>query len=197
MESKKLKYATLLLVAILILNVPTFSDQATGIMSLQFQREVTDKDSAETLKGTVYYQPLHKAFIEILEPISQLMVIDGKVMTIYYPVEKKAFRFHGQGPIPMPFIQNILSVMQDDYGLTEMGYSLTKHKTKADTLYTYWDPPKKLKKKLGQFVLGTSKNRLVYAEHKACGTEREIHSAGGSVRNIQRCNCHQRACCLQ
>jgi hypothetical protein len=56
------------------------------------------------------------------------------------------------------------AIHSDDYGLTEMGYTLAKHEAKGDTLYTYWDPPPSLKKRLGEFILGTTNGLLAYAE---------------------------------
>jgi len=153
-----------LLIFLLALNSLASGSQAPNTLSLKFEREVIQSDSTEIVKGLAYYQSPKKVFIEVQEPISQIMTIDGDVMTIYYPVEKKAFRIKAKGPIPMPFIQTILSVMKDDYGLTEMGYTFANHEKKGDTLYTYWNPPKKLKKHLGKFVLGTADGLLVSAE---------------------------------
>jgi len=153
-----------LLIFLLALNSLAFGSQAPNTLSLKFEREAIQDNYTETVKGIAYYQSPKKVFIEVQEPISQIMSIDGDVMIIYYPVEKKAFRIKSKGPIPMPFIQTILSVMKDDYGLTEMGYTFAEHERKGDTLYTYWKPPKKLKKRLGKFVLGTASGLLVSAE---------------------------------
>ncbi len=153
------------LMLLLILNSVAYSSQKVDTISLQFERKVVQNDTTEVVKGIAYYQAPQKVFIEVQEPVSQIMLVDGEVMLVYYPVEKKAFRITAKGPIPMPFIQGILSAMKDDYGLTEMGYTLTKHEKKGDTLYTYWDPPKELKKQMGEFILGTTANgALVYAE---------------------------------
>lgn len=152
------------LILLLTLNPVALRYQTPDTIFLKFVRKVVQSDSTEVVKGIAYYQASEKVFIEVQGPISQIMIIDGGVMLIYYPVEKKAFRMKAKGPIPMPFVQAILSVMKDDYGLTEMGYTLAKHETKGDTLYTYWDPPRKLKKHLGKFILGTANSLLVYAE---------------------------------
>lgn len=152
------------LILLLVLNPVTLKYQAPDTLSLEFERKVVQSDATEVTKGTAYYQAPKRVFIEVQDPISQIMLIDGRIMLIYYPVEQKAFRIEAKGPIPMPFVQSILSVMKDDYGLTEMGYTLAKHEKKGDTLYTYWDPPRKLRKHLGEFILGTANGFLVYAE---------------------------------
>ena len=152
------------LILILAFGPVVSESQMPDTLSLNFEREFIQGDSIETTKGIAYYQAPQRLFIEVDEPLSQIMLIDGAEMTIYYPVEKKAFRIMAKGPIPLPFIQTILSVMKDDYGLTEMGYTLAKHEIKDSTLYTHWDPPRKLKKRLGKFILGTTDGLLVYAE---------------------------------
>ena len=152
------------LVMLLALNSVAFESQKLDTLSLKFERKTVQDDSTEIVKGIAYYKAPQRVFIQVQEPINQIMFIDQKVMLIYYPVEKKAFRIKTKGPIPMPFVQTILSVMKDDFGLTEMGYTLAKHERKGDTLYTYWDPPDKLKKNVGKFILGTTNGVLVYAE---------------------------------
>lgn len=154
------------LILLFALNSVAYGTEKLDTISLKFERKVVQDDSTEIVKGIAYYQAPLKVFIEVNEPVKQIMVVDGEVMLIYYPVEQKAFRIKAKGLIPMPFIQNILSIMKDDYGLTETGYTLTKHERKGDTLYTYWTPPRKLKKYLGKFILGTADGVLVYAEAK-------------------------------
>lgn len=152
------------LILLLIANPVAQESQKLETISLKFERKVVQTNVNEIVKGIAYYQTPGRVFIEVLDPVKQIMLINGDVMHIYYPIEKKAFRIKAQGPIPMPFVQSILSAMKDDYGLTELGYTLDKHEKKDKTLYTYWKPPDKLKKHLGIFVLGTIDGVLVYAE---------------------------------
>jgi outer membrane lipoprotein-sorting protein len=102
--------------------------------------------------------------VEVDTPLEQVMAITDKVMLIYYPNAKKAFRIKSKNPVPPPFIQTILGAMKEDYGLIKQGYTFIKHEKKGDTLHTYWAPPPKQKKILGTFILGTLSNKLVYAE---------------------------------
>jgi len=133
-------------------------------ISLKFERKVVQNNTTEIIKGIAYYQSPQKVSIEVQQPLKQIMIVEKNILTIYYPAENKAFHIKSKGPIPMPFIQAILSAMKDDYGLTEMGYNLTKHEKKGNALYTYWDPPKEHKKELGRFILGTENGLLNYAE---------------------------------
>jgi outer membrane lipoprotein-sorting protein len=154
----------IVLILLLALNPMALVCRAPDTLSLKFERKAVQGSSTEVAKGIAYYQSPQRVFIEVRDPIRQIMIIDGKVMLIYYPVEKRAFRIKAKHPIPMPFIQAILSAMKDDYGLTEMGYTLAKHEAKGDMLYTYWAPPSSLKKRLGEFILGMTNGLLTYAE---------------------------------
>ena len=154
----------IILMLVLVLGSAVPQGQTLDTLSLGFERKVVQGDYVEIIKGIAYYQAPHKVFIKVEDPIKQIMIVDDDVMTIYYPVEKKAFRIKARGPISMPFVQTILSVTREDYGLSEMGYTLGKHEKKGDTLYTYWNPPRKLKKHVGEFILGTSDGLLIYAE---------------------------------
>jgi len=142
------------------------SNIANDTISFNFERKIIQKGSTETVKGIVYYKAPHRVFIDVNSPIKQVMVVDESKLTIYYPSDKKAFIIKSRGLIPMPFIQSIISVMKDDYGLAEVGYSLIKHEKKDNRIYTYWNPPKEHKKHIGEFILATENDLLVYAEAK-------------------------------
>ena len=94
------------------------------------------------------------------------MVVQDKVLEIYYPVENQAFRFITKGRIPLPFVESIIQSTQAEHGLTAIGYSLDRHEIMDDVLYTHWTPPKKAKDKLGTIILGSWAGKLTSAEAK-------------------------------
>lgn len=152
-----------LLITFLMLNVSQFG-QMPDTISLGFERKLVRENSTEIVKGISYYKAPQKLYIEVQQPLKQIMTIENNVLTIYYPIEKKAFRIKSKGPIQMPIIQSILSAMKDDYGLSDIGYTMTKSEMKGKTLYTYWEPPKKYKKQMGRFILGIENGLLSYSE---------------------------------
>lgn len=136
-------------------------------LSLDFTRELTDKGKTETTAGTLHYDAKAKrVVVEVSEPLAQIMLVTGKVLEIYYPKEKQAFRFISEGRIPLPFVESIIQSTQAEYGLTALGYSLKKHDVKDEVLYTYWKPPEKARDKLGEVILGMRDDRLISAEVK-------------------------------
>lgn len=132
--------------------------------SATFEREVTEHGCQDTTRGEVYYQAPGKVFIDVATPINQVMVVTANLLTIYYPNERKAFRIKTERSIPLPFIQAVIGMMQEDYGLTQQGFRFLRHEARGDTLYTSWDPPEDRKKALGRFVLGSVVEKLVYVQ---------------------------------
>ena len=136
-------------------------------LSLDFTRELTENGKTEHITGTLHYDvKAARAVIEVIKPVKQIMVVKDKVLEIYYPKEKQAFRFISEGRIPLPFVESIILSTQAEYGLTAIGYTLDKHDVVDAVLYTYWKPPEKAKDKLGSVILGMHDDRLISAEIK-------------------------------
>ena len=136
-------------------------------LSLDFTRELTEGNKTEATAGTLHYDvKAARVVVEVTEPLKQIMVVQDKVLEIYYPVENQAFRFIAKGRIPLPFVESIIQSTQAEHGLTAIGYSLDRHEIADDVLYTYWTPPEKAKDKLGTIILGSRDGRLISAEVK-------------------------------
>lgn len=136
-------------------------------LSLDFTRELTENEKTERIVGTLHYNAKSaRVVVEVTEPLTQIMVVKEKILEIYYPIEKQAFRFVSEGRIPLPFVESIVQSTQAEHGLTAIGYSLEKHDIVDEVLYSYWRPPKKAKDKLGTVILGMQDDRLISAEVK-------------------------------
>lgn len=160
-----LQFSIAFLIALLL--APVLFAAPIKTLSLDFTRELTEKGKTETTAGTLHYDAKAKrVVVEVSEPLAQIMLVTGKVLEIYYPKEKQAFRFISEGRIPLPFVESIIQSTQAEYGLTALGYSLNKHDVKDELLYTYWKPPKKARDKLGEVILGMRDDRLISAEVK-------------------------------
>ncbi len=136
-------------------------------LSLDFTQELTEGDEKETTTGTLHYDvKAARVVVEVTEPLKQIVVVQDKVLEIYYPLENQALRFIAKGRIPLPFVEAITQSTQAEYGLTAIGYSLDKHEIADDVLYTYWAPPKKGQDQLGTIVLGSRAGKLISTEVK-------------------------------
>ena len=137
-------------------------------LSLDFTRELTENEKTERIAGTLHYDiKTMRVAVEVTQPVKQIMVAKDNILEIYYPVEKQAFRFISEGPVPLPLVESILQATQAVYGLTAlMGYTLDSHDVVDGVIYTYWTPPEKEKDKLGIIVLGKRDDKLISAEVK-------------------------------
>ncbi len=163
--SKILKFSITLVLTCFLCHVLHASPLKT--LSLDFTRELAENDKTEHIAGTLHYDArTTRVVVEVTAPLKQIMVVKDKVLEIYYPVEKQAFRFLSEGRIPLPFVESIVQSTQAEHGLTVIGYSLKNHDVVDEILYSYWSPPKKAKDKLGTIILGMQDDRLISAEVK-------------------------------
>jgi hypothetical protein len=162
---KNLLFLTILLITLFFANALYAAPLKT--LSLDFTRELTESNKTERIAGTLHYDvKTARVVVEVTEPVKQIMIVKDKVLEIYYPAEKQAFRFISEGRVPLPFIESIIQSTQAEYGLTAIGYTLNKHDVLDKVLYTYWSPPEKAKDKLGTVILGMRDDRLILAEIK-------------------------------
>ena len=157
-------FITLLLIFIL---TPLLHAAPLKTLSLDFKRELTENGKTEHIAGILHYDvKAARVVVEVKKPLKQMMLVRDKVLEIYYPEEKQAFRFISAGRIPLPFIESIIQTTQAEYGLTAIGYTFDKHDVVDKVLYTYWQPPEKAKEQLGTIILGMSDDKLISAEVK-------------------------------
>jgi len=139
--------------------------QVIKTISVEFTREYSESNTKEIIKGKIYYRAPSKTVIKIENPIVQWMILEGKEMIIYYPDDKKAFRIISTwNPFSMPFFQAFVGVVKEDYGLTELGYTLANYETNDNSLISHWNPPKNLSKFLGEFILEFKDNKIIRVE---------------------------------
>jgi len=165
----RISFLTLIIFIILVSGLSKYSIcERIDNISIEFQREHIEKGRREIVKGKIYYQFPSKTVIKVIEPINQQMIVKEKEMIIYYPENQKAFRITSSlYPFSMPFFQAFIGVVKEDYGLTEMGYTLKNYERKGDTLISYWSPPKNLSKLLGEITLEYKENKLTRLEIRA------------------------------
>jgi outer membrane lipoprotein-sorting protein len=133
---------------------------------IDFERELQEANNREHASGTIYYQEPHKLTVVVDEPLNQWMIFEKEKLEIYYPDERKAFRFTSSFPFQLSFFQAFMGVLSKDYGLGDLGYVLVRRSSLDDTVTTVWKPPKKLAKSLGEFTLVHEKRKIIRAESK-------------------------------
>lgn len=154
------KIVILFLIMLFVLNAHS---QIFKTISVEFTRITEQKKSEEIIKGHIYYDR-NKTIVITREPLNQWMVIENNIMLIYYPHEKKAIRIKSQNPVTLPFFQSFIGLVDDNLGLTKLGYTINKNEVHGDTLFVHWKPPKDAEKLLGEIILSLKDNRIVLTE---------------------------------
>jgi len=137
-------------------------------ITVGFTREIRHKNLIEIVKGNMYYEFAGKLMLKINDPVKQWMIFndDKEDLIVYYPDKKKAFKIKSENPISVPLFQSFIVFISEDFGLSEVGYKMTSHEFKGDTLFSHWLPPDKMSNVLGTFTLGVYNKKTVFTELK-------------------------------
>ncbi len=151
-----------------LLNLILVFSLSLNTLSVVFERTISESNKKEVTRGSIYYHAKSRTIMEIDFPIHQILIFTKNDLQIYYPEKKKAIILKSKSSFPVPFLYNFLGVLKKDFGLSNIGYSLTKHEIENNILYTYWVLSSKGKKnkKNYYFTLGTKKNMIVFTESK-------------------------------
>ena len=153
----------LILIFFIIATNSAIGCQSFETISMDFVRTVKRNDVSETVKGTIYYEPT-KTTLKTSVPLVQWMIFKGKETLVFYPNEMRAFRLKSNTPNTLPFFQYFIGVIQEDYGLSEFGYTLQKNEIKGDTLFVHWQPPQNAEKYFGKVRLALVEDKIIFSE---------------------------------
>ena len=130
---------------------------------MDFTRYAYENNRVDTVKGQLWYYPPRHIALLVSAPMEQRMFLDSNQMILYYPKEKKAFRFRSKREFAMPFFQAFLSAREGKTS-PQGGFTLKQNVEKGDTLFSLWDPPAKSRKAVGSAKVGLVKGRLAVSE---------------------------------
>lgn len=129
--------------------------------------QIIQSDSeVDTVKGKFYFSAPNKIFLQIDYPLSQIMIIDGNITTIYYPKSEKAFELTSQNNVLLPVIPGLTGALKPDYGLSQFGFNITAQTFVSDTLVSTWHHPES-GNKAGSFTLKHHDDLLQSALYQA------------------------------
>ena len=144
-------------------------------LQVDFERTIKHKNKVDVIRGTIFFDADKlTVFVKITDPINQIMFLKGNELTIYYPDDKKAFKIITKTLMTLPFFQIFLGAVQEDFGLSQMGYKLVKSEKKGDTLVMIWKPPKALEKFVGKYKVTYKNGRLFSAESTGVKTGKKV-----------------------
>ncbi len=169
------RYKLIFLLFMLMLSGVAYSYSLKSLQ-VDFSRSVRTTTGDNTSFGTIYYSESGLFKLKITEPLNQWLFFNGDNYEIYYPDDKKAFRFFSKLPTGLPFFETFIGVIKEDYGLSDIGYTIEKHEVRADTLFMYWKPPDYLKENFGRYLICYLENKIILASSKNAEHEVTVRS---------------------
>jgi hypothetical protein len=133
--------------------------QSVETLSVSFTRKTVSAAGEELVRGSIYFEAPEHVVITVDSPVVQWNIFRGTDLLIYYPLERRAFRFISRNRLMIPFAQSFIGLVREDFGLSDAGFLLQEHRKKADVLITVWTPPRSLRLYIGEAWIGMQKYR--------------------------------------
>ncbi len=169
---KKKKYFLPFIILSILINLNIlYSYKGINSIICNFKKETfLSPLKKEIVKGRIYYSSSDNIFTILVNyPVNQNLIFKGKIMNIYYPDKKRAFRIKSKVPFILPFFEAFMGVIEEDFGLGKLGYKFVTGKKKKNLFLTYWELKPEIYKKLKnvmpfKFILGKDKGKLIFVE---------------------------------
>lgn len=146
-------------------------------VTVEFNRNLKQGTTEETIEGILYCQPPEEVLVSVRKPLTQWISFKNAAIEIYYPEDSIAFKIISNYPVSFSFFGTFLNVVKEDFGLSDRGYSMLKHKIENDTLITYWSPPSFLSETIDNLRLVYIDNRISSSEVKRINGELMLKSS--------------------
>jgi hypothetical protein len=156
---------SLLLLAFLSLLVCfPLGSQTVEDISADFTLETAGGASRATVRGQVYYLPPEKTIVKVTDPVLQWNVFEGSSLLIYYPQDRRAFRFTSRNRLLIPFSYSFIGIVKEDFGLADADFQLLKTEARAGILISTWEPPRQVRNIIGHVVVGLQGEQPILLE---------------------------------
>lgn len=133
---------------------------------VDFEQFRNDGNPPAVAEGTIYLSETGNITVNIRKPKSQWIISEENDLIFYYPADREAVVIEGGFVNMFPSFRAFVDALQDDYGLTGLGYTIIGHRIIGDTLVTHWQPPRYAKPILNECVLSFVDNKISLVELK-------------------------------
>jgi len=151
----------LLICSAFLLTFPTMVSplfcQSVETLAVDFTRKTVSADGEELIRGTIYFRAPEDVVITVDAPVVQWSIFEGADLLIYYPLERRAFRFISRNRLMIPFARSFIGLVREDFGLPDAGFLLKEHRKRAGVLITVWSPPRAVRSYIGEAWIGMQK----------------------------------------
>ena len=143
---------------LLVLTVSTIAAplpcQSVETLIVDFSRKSVSSAGEQLISGTIYFQAPEDVIIIVDSPVVQWNIFEGTNLLIYYPLERRAFRFISRNRLMIPFAHSFIGLVREDFGLSDAGFFLRENRKRGDILITVWRPPRDLRAYIGEARIG-------------------------------------------
>lgn len=129
-------------------------DASIHTLAVDFQRHRAPlAGESETASGRLYYLGPDRLLIHVQQPLEQILEIEPGHLKVFYPKSQESFDILTAAQETLPFFTFFAIAQRGEAEISAAGYTISHHESRGDTLFTYWDPPRKLRNEAGQAVL--------------------------------------------
>ncbi|MEX0684373.1 MAG: hypothetical protein WD098_00095 [Balneolales bacterium] len=107
-------------------------------VSFDFMRLENNDEAVDTLSGKAYFFS-DKLHLHVYQPVNQVLFIDGTDMKVFYPETNRGYHMKSQSAFDLPIVNSLIASLNDDYGLTKIGFQVQSNSISGDTLITQWE----------------------------------------------------------
>lgn len=147
----------------LLLAAPLLS-QAVDNITADFTLVTRSGSSVETVRGSLFHLAAQKTILRVTDPVLQWSVFEGRTLLIYYPQERRAFRFISRNRLLLPFSTSFVGLVKMDFGLSDAGFRLEETEVREGVFESTWSPPSAVRSVIGKAVVGVREDRPFYME---------------------------------
>lgn len=119
--------------------------QSFSTFAADFTKTSRDSSGTTEISGKIYFKLPDSALIFVENPLKQWLKYSNNDLIIYYPEEDKAYKLVNENPAAVPLISSFISVIKEDFGLSDLGFSMSEASVVDDSIFVYWNPPEALK----------------------------------------------------
>lgn len=128
--------------------------QSVETLIVDFSRKTVSAAGEQLISGTIYFKAPEDVIITVDSPVVQWSIFEGANLLIYYPQERRAFRFISRNRLMIPFAQSFIGLVREDFGLADAGFFLLENRIRGDVLITVWRPPRSVRAYIGEARIG-------------------------------------------
>ena len=170
------------LAALALLLSLSLGAQAFPGFGADFERTLQTAGGEEHSSGKIRIQFPGEVMIFVEEPLSQWLHYTDDYFLVHYPEQQASYKIPKKTEVSPPFISALISAVQEDFGLSKLGFTILSSSVDQDTLSVLWQAPDELKARISLVELKYLGQALVAS--RSYNSEQVLVAANTYARHI-------------